>query len=405
MRFISIQHRIKKSKEGEARPTMVAIRDGDFLTEHKIETEQDELDFVFGRFPTAWRVMVEGEDISHLPKHHIREREKDGHKTLRIPATYDGFQTGDVVGMVLGGSGDYLACALSRRAEMLGEGMILRIPPNRLKEKRGGGKKNNDHELLMRLVQDSSDLFYPVIRKDRDSIRVRESYKDRMEAQQARIAAENRLRQRFIGQIFLSEEGLYPEGALEDVFKEQRVNDAIVSSLIKEEKEADKRLRQAVRRLRVWEEVFEPIEGMGETIAAGIISSVVDIRRFSKASKLVAYCGAHVLPDGTFPRKRRGVVANWNDVARQSLYLFGDQCVYQANGRWGKYLRATKIRLREWHPEVVVVEGKKRYTNIHIHKMAIWRTLTRFVEWLWREWTKLEANNMPPKIHEHKEVA
>ncbi len=43
------------------------------------------------------------------------------------------------------------------------------------------------------------------------------------------------------------------------------------------------------------------------------------------------------------------------------------------------------------HPEVVETEaGKKRYTKGHIHKMAVQRTLTKFVEWLWREWWKLE---------------
>lgn len=402
MRYIGIQHRVKRSKEGEERPTMVAIRDGDFVTEHELKTEQDELDFVLGRFPTAWRVVEEGEDISQFPKHHLRERGKDEEKTIRVPVSYEGFRAGDSIGMVLGGSGDYLACALSRQAEKIGGGSVMRIPPNRLKAKRGEVKKDRDHDLLMRFVKSDPDLFYPVTRLDRDSIRVRGSYQDRVEAQKARIASENRLRQRFIGQIFLSEDGLYPEGALEDAFKERKANDVIVSALSQEEKRADKEMREAVRRLNVWREIFSPIEGMGEAIAAGIIAPIVDIRRFSKASKLVAYCGVHVLPDGTFPRKRRGTVANWDDAARQALYLFSDQCVYRKDGKWGKYLRATKIRFRERHPVVEITEkGKKRYTDIHIHKMGVWRTLTRFTEWLWREWTRLENDTAASK-HEGK---
>ena len=42
----------------------------------------------------------------------------------------------------------------------------------------------------------------------------------------------------------------------------------------------------------------------------------------------------------------------------------------------------------------------KRYTKGHIHKMAIWRSLTRFVESLHREWWKLErsaAESAPEK--------
>jgi len=399
MRYIGIQHRVKRTTEGEARPTMVSIREGDFIEEIKLETEQDEFDFLLDHLPTAWRVIEDGEDISHIPQRHIhlRKSKKPDETVKYIPTTYEGLHTGDVVGMVLGGSGDYFAAALSKKLEILGTGNVLRIPPNRLKEKRGDTTKDGDHSLLMKLVHDEPDLFYPVTLKDRDLIRVSGCFKDRVEAQKARIAAENRLRQRVIGQIFLSEEGGYPEGELEDLFKQRKANNVIVSSLIQEEKEADKRLRHAVQRLAVWEHIFEPIQGMGEVIAAGIISQVVDIRRFSKASKLVAYCGVHVLPDDRFPRKRHGTVANWDNEARQRLYLFGDQCVKQANGEWGKYLRAAKVRLRERHPVPVIGEnGKKKYTDGHIHKMAIWRTLTRFTEWLYREWTKLESDNATP---------
>jgi hypothetical protein len=35
-------------------------------------------------------------------------------------------------------------------------------------------------------------------------------------------------------------------------------------------------------------------------------------------------------------------------------------------------------------------EGKKRYTDGHIHKMALWRTATQFVRWLFRQWWALE---------------
>ncbi|MBI4437562.1 hypothetical protein HY631_01285 [Candidatus Uhrbacteria bacterium] len=35
------------------------------------------------------------------------------------------------------------------------------------------------------------------------------------------------------------------------------------------------------------------------------------------------------------------------------------------------------------------MEGKKRYTDGHIHKMALWRTVTKFVEWLADQWSEL----------------
>lgn len=36
--------------------------------------------------------------------------------------------------------------------------------------------------------------------------------------------------------------------------------------------------------------------------------------------------------------------------------------------------------------------GKKRYSDAHINKMAEWRTLSRFVERLHREWWQLERS-------------
>ncbi len=133
------------------------------------------------------------------------------------------------------------------------------------------------------------------------------------------------------------------------------------------------------------------MEGCGEVIAAGIIAAIGDIRRFPRDAKLKAYCGVHILPDGRIPRKRLGAVANWSGEARQALYQLGEQFVYRPDSEWGRKLRTYKRALRERHPEVVEVAGKKRYTDGHIHKMAIWRTLSRFVEWLHREWTRLEA--------------
>ena len=87
---------------------------------------------------------------------------------------------------------------------------------------------------------------------------------------------------------------------------------------------------------------------------------------------------------------------------------------------WGKKLLEYKEKFRKTHPLVEVyvtktVGGKTvrevmgsydpsetrpkhlksatmktRYTNIHIHKMAYWRTATKFAEWLYKEWWALE---------------
>jgi hypothetical protein len=220
----------------------------------------------------------------------------------------------------------------------------------------------------------------------------------------ARIGCEQRLFQRHIGDTFCSEEGHFPEGSLIKAFQALKIKDEIHKALTAEEEKAEKALEKAVYALDVWKHVFEPIPGVGPMIAARLINSIVDIRRFEKASQLVKFLGVHVIlkdKDGKdvpknrqFPRRRSSEVASWHPDGRQALYLLSDQFNRQAKKgtRWGNYLIMAKLRLREKHPTVVVEDGKKRYTDAHIHKMAIWRTLTRFAEYLHREWWKLEKS-------------
>jgi hypothetical protein len=112
--------------------------------------------------------------------------------------------------------------------------------------------------------------------------------------------------------------------------------------------------------------------------------------RKATQAKLKKFCGVAVMEDGKFPRRRAGSVANWHPDARQALYLLADQFNRQSDRtRWGKLLLEYKVKLRAAHPDVLEVDGKKRYTDGHIHKMALWRTVTKFVEWLADEWSNL----------------
>jgi hypothetical protein len=124
------------------------------------------------------------------------------------------------------------------------------------------------------------------------------------------------------------------------------------------------------------------------------------------AAKLKKFLGVHVLPDGSFARRRHGEVANWHPDGRQGLFLLGSEQfgMYQAKSEWGMYLKLMKLHFREVHPEVVEVGGKKRYTNGHIHNMAIWRTLTRFVEQMTYAYLEFEQKGKtrgirPPNTH------
>lgn len=353
-RVIGICHRVKHTTDGAARPTLLAILDGDKTTMLGLPTEDDELSFV-----------------------------------------REGLIPGDKIAMMLGGSGDRFAFALANRGLEIGAS-VFRIPPHKFAELFGKDRdKDEDVMLLARLlhaVSAEDSPFYLVLTRDLDVIRLREAYYARMDAMKARIACEARLRARLIGHIFCSIDGYYPEGTIEEEYAKIKASDPIFRALGKEEEQRNKELTKACKNLDVYNEIFAPIEGMGSAIAAGIISSIVDIRRFPTDSKFRAYCGLHV-PDGKFPRRRRKTKNdetnpnNWNPGLRQAFYLLGDQFNRRPNSPWGQRLREVKAEYRQKHPEVTTVDGKQRYTKGHIHKMAIWKTLGEFAVWLYAEWT------------------
>lgn len=403
MRIIGIRHRVKQTAEREARPTMVAIiwtERGGAITEHKFESEDDELDFVKGIFPVVWRNAESDEDFSAFPPHHVKRRKvKDG-ESVRVPATYEGLRPGDLVASVLGGSGDRFCYALARQGEAIGAD-VFRAPPFILKDKREAisASKENDHKTLAELLIAESELFYKITPRELQMIQLREAFKAYREAQKDRIACEQRLWNRSIGKIFLSPSGMYPEGSIEDSYKAFKASDKVLNTLEEEEGARKKELFRIVRETDEWKEILGPIKGCGERIAAGIIVPIGDIRRFATPQKLVKFCGVHVLPDGTFARKRKGQVANWAGEARQSLYLFADLLNKNPDSYWGQRFRAIKENQRLLHPEPVEIgengngengEKKKyKFSLIHIHRRATWRTLTRFVEWYWKRATRL----------------
>lgn len=420
-RVIGISHRVKQTAAGEARPTMVSIIDNGAQIELALETEQDELDFLLGKFPVSWR-KANLDEISSLPKHHIRIKKSKGEDVVHVPDTYSGLAHGDRVAMVLGGSGDRFAAALSRRGEEIGA-TVHRIPPAKLKVAREacGMEKSNDHNLLMMSLNGVlASEFVLCGPRDRDLIRLSEAFAARMEAQAARIACGNRFRQRFIGKIFLTEEGNFPEGAIEDIYDAETASDVILAALEKEETKRNAELARVLKALPVYNELFLPIKGVGPRIAAGIITAIGDIRRFETKDKLRAFAGCHVFgPDGEktppgtkgtgqngkFVRRTRGKVANWHSDLRQTLYLLGDQFNRNPASPWGVKLREYKVKFRAKHPEPVKTEKGTKYTDGHIHKMATWRTLTKFLDWLYREWRKVEEREAHAEVVELKKAA
>lgn len=430
-RIIGIRHRVKRTAEGEPRPTQVCImQDGKMIAELNLETETDELDFIFGRIPLSFRKIRTNEDLSQFPIRHVKwrklkktEKSEDFPKSLlrfeegfwylakEVPSVYEGLRVGDAVAMALGGSGDNLAYGLSKFGQTVGA-TVWRIPPFALQANRSGDKEK-DAQNLSELLYVAPELFYPCESRDRALILVRECLRARNDAMKARIACEQRLRTRFIGQA-VRDVGLCIQGTIEDQFAAAKASDKILLALAEEEKKREKDLIRALEDSDVYRLAFEPIEGIGPMIAARLIGAIGDIRLFATSPKLKAFCGAHLRPklvkdektgkmiplrdsNGKivfeFPRRKHGAIANWQPDCRQALFLFGDQCNRRPDSYWGKYLRQMKANLRAVHLEVETINGKTRYSDAHIHKMALWRTISRFVERaVFKGWNRVIQN-------------
>ena len=421
-RLIGIHHRAKKEKgqdEGSkaTRGTSVVIKNLETgkVAQVTLRSETDELDFLLGRFPTSWREVSEAEDVSSFFPRHIQRRKKGEGFVTRIPESYEGFQVADTVVMQMGGSGDRFAYALSRRGEKIGA-KLFRIPPNVFATWREGKGTEKDHILLIELFEAFPEIFYEVTPRERKYIRVAAAFHSYLFAQRDRISCQLRIYQQHSGEIFLSEEGHYPEGKLEEEYDAVLIDDPGYAAFVAREKRAEAKMRAAVRDTEVWGAIFSQIPGMGERIAAGIIGPVGNVLRFVEKPNLagvtdpeetrkrrriakrksmnnfVKFCGVHVTSDGELPRRKRGAGKDnqYGDNPRQSLVLLSKEFVYQAGSYWGQRLRATKARVRERHPEVEVIDGRKRYTDGDTAGMAGWRVLTRFAEKLFRHYATFE---------------
>lgn len=447
-RWIGIRHRVKTKADGAVCPTEACIiyMTGQIVT-YKLETETDELDWVLGRYPSKWRLAMRGMDEQYVKElesnqhqRHLRWRKARDNEdvsgrfteelkgklcVLEIPEAYEGLKAGDAVGLVLSGSANRLAFALSNRAEKLGNGTkVLRLQSGKLDNwrKAFNRKKEEDSRTLAELIKGCQDEFLAMTARDRDQIRLAEAWRNRTDAMKARIAAEQRLRSSLIGRIFCSQTGQYPQGEIQAEYERQRTNDSIIKALETEEKARNREVENILKTLPVYEKLFAGIEGVGPMIAARLIVAIGDVRRFETDSKLKAFLGVHVQNGGNFgdrpterqfPRRRTGETAGWHPEGRQALYLLVDQFNRRPDSVWGKKLREIKSNFRAKHPHAVCVacnlpleqcskdkgrEHKSRYSDGHIHKMALWRTATKFVEWLYGEWTALEKGEQKTPI-------
>jgi len=453
-RIVAVSYRDKEVvREGvviEQRPTMVLIlEEGKAPRELTLKDEDHEMCFLASRC------------VSLPPV-------KEGGKAVLIDYTEEGIRSGDLVLMVMGGSGAFFAFALSKRLEQLGAGGVYwigstlfkrlcdehKLDRSKVKSVGDDGKRTEvtfDHQALPKLFEAAPQHFHRVAARERDLILLTDVVHRRREAMDARMACAHRVRQREKKMAYCVQDA-YPEGGVKVSIEHHVANDVMLKLFLQEEHKIEAELKKLLHGLAVWK-VFEPIEGVGELTAGPLIVAVGDIHRFPSSSQLKAFLGMHTLRlDGSkfakgekpefgnskFARRRQGQLSNWNQEGRQALYLIAEQFLtYRQKSPWGQVAQEVKKRFLAKHPTpqvwvkdgegkvvrtVDIVDGKRvqggwevtyelegqqvtevvkgttKFNPAHINRMVAWRTMTKFVEWLYKAWKATEAGKELPAL-------
>lgn len=451
-RVVAISYRDKEIvRDGvviEQRPTVALVVSDEKTYEIKLPDEDYEMCFLHSR-------------AMKLPP------AKPGGKEMHIDFRDVGIRAGDVVLMVMGGSGAFFAFSLSNKLEKLGSGGVYWIGSTLFKrladeyhldrsklkavdEEDRRTEMTFDHIALPKLFEIAPSSFHRVTARERDLILLGDVVRRRREAMNDRMACAHRVRQRLKKAAYCLHDG-YPEGGVKLFIEKGMANDNMLLLIEKEEEQIGRELKKLLRDLAVWK-VFEPIEGVGEFTTGPLIMAIGNINRFPSSSQLKAFLGVHTLKhDGSkfqkgekpeagnskFARRRQGQLSNWNQEGRQALYLIADQfMIWRKNSPWGLVAQEVKKRFQAKYPtpevwvkdaagnvtmkvklpegmckriqggwEVTSLEGVKltfkgvtKFNPAHINRMVAWRTMTKFVEWLYDAWKATEAGKKLPNL-------
>jgi hypothetical protein len=449
-RIVGVRHRQKKTKEGEARPTVLCIApvgDPSNTIEISLEDEQDEIDWAHHVYPITfrdvlprdkpedflpwhlqWKKVKEGESIEGIPDSHLRSEGKVTERLTKVPCEFIGAETGDTIVMLAGGSGNLFAHLLSRVGEQM-DMKVMRISAARAKEFRKGTEfepVENLHRALVWMYESDSSGFRQLQARHRAQVEIEELYKLFEDVQNDRKSCGLRLYQRAKRSAYTQPHvETSTHVAVEERHKALLASDPVHLALNMEEERVEDDALKIMKSMPIYTQVLKGVSGIGPRIALRLIASIPDISAFETEAQFCAFCGVHCLgADGNklkkgetpptnrggFPRHKRGVICDWKPVLRQALFLFDDQLNRNPGSYWGSRRVEIKKGLRAKHPVPVeeIVEGGrkvKRYTDGHIQNMARWKTLNKFCRWLFRRLKNLERELDTSKAGEVSRVA
>src|SRR3989344_5671093 len=342
-RLIAFQHRRKKTRSGEARPTVFAIQNGEGNRLLKADDAYGELDFVHHKFPTIWRDAQIGEDLSSRERHHIRFRkpnkptakepnvvEETLESTLaagwkendleietkgrapnktkklvgipnKVGEDFDGVRTGDTLIGIFGGSGFSLVIALINKATEVGARVFLTAPKNlKVQRDEKHAVKEDDAELLLDIWKNKPTLFHQMYETDVISWEVMHSWDLTEHA------------------VYVSNEYVGARLA-EEVLKAKMGNQSV--KVVKEaEAREQRRLEDTIKQHPLYQKLFAAVKGK---------NGRPTIQRFRRG-----------------PGNTPG-----NPEIKQAIWLLvNNQFALQTDTPWGSRFRAIKAQMRATNP-------------------------------------------------------
>jgi hypothetical protein len=386
-----------------------------------------------------YEVVKDDELWAQVPEHQrgVTSNEKKGtelrERMHEVPAEYDGLVEGDTVLATMGGSGSTYVQALARRAREIGA-RVLHVSPIRVKyyrmakygdleltkdgevtlvgkvrslsrqlkklgegigeadvvnltamsdelkaiERAAEAKRESDAEHLIELYRARPDLFLPVMTFHAAFTYAGECFRVFIRAQEARKAEQLRLIAQAKAALYTHPEGIYPKGGITSYTEAYLEGNVALTALRTAENEDKKRLEKALhdpRLARLMEMYKEEFGFFGPRLFGALCAKVGTFARFKNEWAWNKYVGTHVNDDGTFVRRGRGL---GDDSIRQEIWLMVTNVIKKPDLPWRVKYDTHKANIRTKHPEKVIdpKTGKSRWSDIHVHKTAMWKIAT-----------------------------
>jgi len=147
-------------------------------------------------------------------------------------------------------------------------------------------------------------------------------------------------REAFVARLGLDKlfaQALIPRNDVRKMFKaiiDAMMEDTVMSPFLVSMNDAVKEIKNRLKADKIHETVFAPLPGCGPLIAARMMASIVDIRRFRSAAALKAYAGYHHFEDGSRARRMKGRPSNWQEELKQAVYLWTQQTIKLRESPW-----------------------------------------------------------------------